>query len=455
MSIFALSSSLRLASRYLTPLVGYCCLVLLSGITYPSYGEEASPLSISELVRSVRPSVVSIYMRGLMNPEQPTTSTSGPAKIYEQVGTGSIVSADGYIVTNKHVVNNAYHVEVSLYDGTHVHAEVVAVSRNFDLAVLKVDKTGLTPVKLGDSDQLKVGETVIAIGNPLGLKQTVSVGVVSALHRVMGFSDFDDLIQTDAAINPGNSGGPLFNIKAEVVGVNQAIYTIGGGKGSIGLGFAITVNEARAVVRLLRSTTTDQGVLGVSVQTLTPDLAAASSSGSVAGVLVTDVLPESAASKAGLKAGDIITKFAGEIIDDTSELNRLVAVSAKTTKSLSYERDGKETTISVLIPEVSEPTIIRGQLPAPKIKSTKDAGLVLGSNENGDVLVISVVENSVADVSGFKTDDKVLAIQNANVTKISDFSAAIGTAVANNVGGVRVLISGQKGRRWVYLALGD
>jgi S1-C subfamily serine protease len=296
---------------------------------------------------------------------------------------------------------------------------------------------------------------VIAIGNPLGLKQTVSVGVVSALHRVMGFSDFDDLIQTDAAINPGNSGGPLFNIKAEVVGVNQAIYTIGSGKGSIGLGFAITVNEARAVVRLLRSTTTDQGVLGVSVQTLTPDLAAASSSGSVAGVLVTDVLPESAASKAGLKAGDIITKFAGEIIDDTSELNRLVAVSAKTTKSLSYERDGKETTISVLIPEVSEPTIIRGQLPAPKIRSTKDAGLVLGSNENGDVLVISVVENSVADVSGFKTDDKVLAIQNANVTKISDFSAAIGTAVANNMGGVRVLISGQKGRRWVYLALGD
>jgi S1-C subfamily serine protease len=196
-------------------------------------------------------------------------------------------------------------------------------------------------------------------------------------------------------------------------------------------------------------------VLGVSVQTLTPDLAAASSSGSVAGVLVTDVLPESAASKAGLKAGDIITKFAGEIIDDTSELNRLVAVSAKTTKSLSYERDGKETTISVLIPEVSEPTIIRGQLPAPKIRSTKDAGLVLGSNENGDVLVISVVENSVADVSGFKTDDKVLAIQNANVTKISDFSAAIGTAVANNMGGVRVLISGQKGRRWVYLALGD
>jgi serine protease Do len=296
---------------------------------------------------------------------------------------------------------------------------------------------------------------VIAIGNPLGLKQTVSVGVVSALHRVMGFSDFDDLIQTDAAINPGNSGGPLFNIKGEVVGINQAIYTIGNEKGSIGLGFAITANEARNVIQLLRSTTTDQGVLGVSIQTLTPDLAAASSSSSVAGVLVTDVLPGSAAAKAGLKEGDIISKFAGEIIDDTSELNRLVAISAKTTKDLSYERDGKEITVSVLIPEVSEPTIMRGQLPAPEIKSTKDAGLELASNENGDVLVTSVVENSVADVVGFKTGDRVLAVQNSNVGTISDFNAAIRTAIANKVGGVRVLTSGRKGRRWLYLALAD
>src|SRR3954451_2590968 len=206
------------------------CFALFAASIPASYGHEATPLSISELVRSVRPSVVSIYMRGLMNPGQPTTSTSGPPKIYEQVGTGSIVSADGYVLTNKHVVNNAYHVQVTLYDGTHVPAEVVAVARNFDIAVLKLDKTGLTPVIMGDSNQLTVGETVIAIGNPLGLKQTVSIGVVSALHRVMGFTEFDDLIQTDAAINPGNSGGPLLNVKGEVVGINQAIYTIGGGK---------------------------------------------------------------------------------------------------------------------------------------------------------------------------------------------------------------------------------
>jgi serine protease Do len=308
---------------------------------------------------------------------------------------------------------------------------------------------------MGDSDQVKVGETVIAIGNPLGLKQTVSVGVVSALHRVMGFGDFDDLIQTDAAINPGNSGGPLFNTIGEVVGVNQAIYTIGEAKGSIGLGFAITSNEAQTVVELLRSTSADQGVLGVSVQTLTPDLASASSSPSVAGVLVTEVLPGSAAAKAGMEPGDIITKFGDEMIDDTSALNRLVAVSAKTTKSLSYERDGKQVTLSVFIPEVSEPTIIRGQLPPPAIKSTRDAGLVLSSNEDGDVLVTSVVEDSVADVTGFKAGDKVLAVQKANVTKTSDFNAVIGAAIANKLGGVRVLVSGRKGRRWVYLALAD
>ncbi|HZY13805.1 MAG TPA: trypsin-like peptidase domain-containing protein [Beijerinckiaceae bacterium] len=291
------SLSLRLVTRSLIAVAGCCCFVLFPGTL--SYAHEPTPLPISELVRSVRPSVVSIYMRGLLNPGQ-FTAVSGPSKVYEQVGTGSIVSADGYIVTNKHVVNNAYHVEVTLYDGTHVRAAVVAVARNFDLAVLKIDKTGLSPVKMGDSDQVKVGETVVAIGNPLGLKQTVSVGVVSALHRVMGFSEFDDLIQTDVAINPGNSGGPLFNVRGEVVGVNQAIYTIGEAKGSIGLGFAITSNEARKVVELLRSTTTDQGILGVFVQTLTPDLATASSSSSVAGVLVTDVSPDSAAANAGL-----------------------------------------------------------------------------------------------------------------------------------------------------------
>lgn len=431
----------------------FCLLFFL--LNAASYAHEATPLPISELVRSVRPSVVSIYMRGLVNPGQSIPGASGPAKVYEQVGTGSIVSADGYIITNKHVVNNAYHVEVTLYDGAHVRAEVVAVSRNFDLAVLKIDKAGLTPVKMGDSDLVKVGETVIAIGNPLGLKQTVSVGVVSALHRVMGFGDFDDLIQTDAAINPGNSGGPLFNMRGEVVGVNQAIYTIGEAKGSIGLGFAITSNETQTVIELLRSTTADQGVLGAFVQTVTPDLASASSSSSVAGALVTDVAVDSAAAKAGLKAGDIITKFGDELIDDTAELNRLVAVSAKTTKSLSYERDGKVVTLSVFIPEVSEPTIIRGQLPPPAIKSTRDAGLVLSSNEQGDVLVTSVVEDSVADVTGFKAGDNVLAVQNTNVDKISDFNAAIGAAIASKLGGVRVLVSGRKGRRWVYLALAD
>jgi S1-C subfamily serine protease len=136
---------------------------------------------------------------------------------------------------------------------------------NFDLPVLKIDKTGLTPVTMGDSDHVKVGETVVAIGNPLGLKQTVSVGVVSAVHRNMGFSDFDDLIQTDAAINPGNSSGPLFNSVGEVIGINQAIYTIGNGKGSIGLGFAISINEARYMIDRLRTTsTTDQGYLGFS-----------------------------------------------------------------------------------------------------------------------------------------------------------------------------------------------
>ena len=205
MLTIAHSVSLRPLTRIIAACC--CCFALLAVSTSTSYAHENTSLVVSELVNSVRRSVVSIYMRGLLNPQQ-TANPSGPPTISEQVGTGLIVTPEGHIVTNKHVVNNAYHVEVTLYDGTHVHAEVVAVARNFDLAVLKIDKTGLTPVTMGDSDHVKVGETVVAIGNPLGLKQTVSVGVVSAVHRNMGFSDFDDLIQTDAAINPGNSGGP-------------------------------------------------------------------------------------------------------------------------------------------------------------------------------------------------------------------------------------------------------
>ena len=174
---------------------------------------------------------------------------------------------------------------------------------------------------------------------------------------------------------PEIQAGRFFNSVGEVIGINQAIYTIGNGKGSIGLGFAISINEARYMIDRLRTTsTTDQGYLGVSVQRLTPDLATASSSTSIEGVLVTEVLPGSAASSAGLKEGDIITKLGGEIIDDTDDLKRIVALSANVTKSLSYERDGKEITVSVLIPETSEPTIIRGQSAPPESNQSKTPG---------------------------------------------------------------------------------
>jgi len=442
--------SLSLAFRCLTILV--FCFPLFAANIYPTAAHEAPTSVISDLVGSVRPSVVSIYMRGLLDPDQ-AASRTGPPQIYEQVGTGSIVSSEGYIITNKHVVKNAYHIEVTLYDGTHTKGQVLGAARNFDLAVVKIPKSGLPAVKLGDSNQVKVGELVIAIGNPLGLQQTVSAGVVSAIHRNMGFSDFDDLIQTDAAINPGNSGGPLFNSDGELIGINQAIYTIGAEKGSIGLGFAIASNQARYLFDHVQTGSTDQGVLGASIQRLTPELARASSSDRVTGVLVAEVLPGSAAAKAGVQAGDIITRFADQTITDTSQLNRAVVRSATETKNLSFERGGKEINVSVFIPETSEPTIIPGQLPGPRLTSLKDVGLELGAKDTGEVVVGSVVDNSVADVTGFKTGDIVLAVQNAKITKASDFDAAIAKSISDKVPGVRILLSNQKGRRWVYLAL--
>ena len=446
------SPSLQLALKW--SILLSCWLSLIAGSVHKASAHDAPASAITDLVQLVRPSVVSIYMRGLLSPDEPAPRT-GPPQIYEQVGTGSVISSEGYIVTNKHVVRNAYHIEVTLYDGTHAKGQLLGAARNFDLALIKIPKTGLRAVKFGDSNQVKVGEPVIAIGNPLGLQQTVSAGVVSAVRRNMGFSPFDDLIQTDAAINPGNSGGPLFNSDGELIGINQAIYTVGAEKGSIGLGFAIAANQARYLFDHVQASSTDQGMLGVSIQRLTPDLARASSSHTLAGVLVAEVLPGSAAATAGLRAGDIITRFADQMITDTSELNRAVARSANAMKNLTFERDGKEINVSAFIPETSEPTIVLGQLPSPVITSLRDIGLELSSNDSGQVVVTKAVLNSVAEVTGFRTGDIVLSVQNAQITNPSDFEAAIMKSIAENIEGVRVLLSNSKGRRWVYLALNE
>src|SRR5207248_1531081 len=223
------------------------------------------------------------------------------------LGSGFVINADGYILTNNHVVDGAADIRVKFSDGRELTGRIVGRDDKTDLALLKVDATGLPVIPIGDSAKLEVGEPVMAVGNPFGLEQTVTTGIVSATGRAIGAGPYDDFIQTDASINPGNSGGPLINARGEVVGVNTAIAS-GGSGGSVGIGFAIPTNLVKPVVTQLASAGhVVRGWLGVSIQALTPDLAKTFGSTDATGALVSSVADGSPAQRAGLKQGDVIT----------------------------------------------------------------------------------------------------------------------------------------------------
>src|SRR5215468_1269762 len=249
---------------------------------------------------------------------------SKPQRHTRAMGSGFIINSNGYIVTNNHVVDGATKISVKLSDGRELSGKVVGRDPKTDLALLKVDATGLPTIALGDSSELKVGEPVMAIGNPFGLEQTVTTGIVSATGRVIGQGPYDDFIQTDASINPGNSGGPLINARGQAVGINAAIFSQSGG--SVGIGFAIPCNQAKTVVTQLADTGhVSRSWLGVAIQPLTPDLAKGLNAGDMKGALVANVTDDSPAAKAGIKAGDVITEYDGHKVSRSDELPRLVA----------------------------------------------------------------------------------------------------------------------------------
>ncbi|MBL0224184.1 MAG: DegQ family serine endoprotease [Geobacteraceae bacterium] len=265
----------------------------------------------------------------------------------QSLGTGFIISPDGYILTNNHVVNGADEVMVKLADGREIKGEIKGADEKLDLALIKIsDKEKFPAAELGDSDALEVGEWVMAIGNPFGLSQTVTAGIVSAKGRVIGNGPYDDFIQTDASINPGNSGGPLFSVQGRVVGINTAI--IAGGQG---IGFAIPVNMAKGIIAQLReSGKVTRGYLGVRFQPLTADLAKSFGLESEKGALIASVEKDTPADKAGLKAGDVILEYDGKPVNEGNELPRYVAATPIDKKvPLVVVRDGRKQEFSVVI----------------------------------------------------------------------------------------------------------
>ena len=268
------------------------------------------------------------------------------------LGSGSIVDKKGFILTNNHVVEGADKIIVKLPDGREFEAKLVGADPGTDLAVVKIEGDDLPIAKLGNSDQIEVGESVIAIGNPFGLEQTITAGIVSAKGRsALGVTAYEDFIQTDASINPGNSGGPLINLKGEVVGVNTAIFSRSGG--NQGIGFAIPINMARVVMEsLINSGRVVRGFLGVVIQNVTDELAAAMGLESKSGVLISHVGPETPAGRAGIRQGDVITLFNRRSVKTSNELrNAVAAIKPGTAVPVNLVRNGKTISLKVKIGE--------------------------------------------------------------------------------------------------------
>jgi Do/DeqQ family serine protease len=262
----------------------------------------------------------------------------------EALGSGVIVTTDGYILTNHHVVDGAEQIKVDLNDNRTLDAKVVGLDAPSDIAVLKVDASSLPVLALGDSDKVRVGDVVLALGNPLGIGQTVTMGIVSAKGRQTGLSNgnFEDFLQTDAPINQGNSGGALVSTNSELIGINSQILSQSGG--SIGIGFAIPSNMARTVMdTLIKGGKVRRGQLGITVGKITPDVASKLGINVGKGVVVVQVQPGSAAERAGLKKGDVITAFnGGEVVDANTFRNKVASTPPGTEVTLTIQRDGRE-----------------------------------------------------------------------------------------------------------------
>ena len=351
-------------------------------------------------------------------------------------GSGFVISADGYLLTNHHVVDGADEITVRLKDRSEYTAKLVGSDPQSDVALLKIDATGLPTVTLGNSDSLKPGQWVLAIGSPLGLEYSVAAGIVSAVGRSNQFDNtqrYVPFIQTDVAINRGNSGGPLINLAGEVVGINSQILSTSGG--SIGLSFSIPINLVKSVTEQLRTKgRVSRGVLGVGIQNVTRDVAETFKLPRIGGAAVSNVQPDSAAEKAGVKAGDIILSYNGTEIGDSSELPPLVGATAPGTRArITVFRDGKTLELPVVVGELEEGEASPARAEAPAAASRSALGLVVRAptaeereaiGEQGGV-VVERVEGAAARRAGLQPGDVVLMVGRTRVASVAEFEAAV------------------------------
>jgi len=353
----------------------------------------------------------------------------------EGQASGFIISPDGYILTNNHVVADVDKITVIFKDGRKLDAKVIGTDDKSEVAMIKVDAKDLPVIELGDSDELEVGEWVIAVGNPFGLAETVTVGVVSAKGRQTGITDggYEDFIQTDAAINPGNSGGPLLNLDGKAVGINTAIITQSGGY--MGIGLAIPINMAKSVKdQLLAHGKVERSYIGIAMnrEGLTPELAESFGLDKNVGVLVTDVEPDSPADKAGLKQGDIVLKLNGKDVRSNEFFRNTVSLMAPGTKiSLTIFRDGKEKEISVEVGSLSkskfaaEMSDIGKKLGLAVVSIDSETARQFNVKGNRGVVVAEVTPNSPAADAGIEPGMIILSVNRTYVNTVAEFNQAL------------------------------
>lgn len=408
-------------------------------------GPEGGPESLEDLFGE------EFFRRffGEMLPQQPFER--------EGMGSGVIVSEDGYLLTNYHVVRGADEIEVRLADARTFLAEVVGTDDKTDLAVLKIDAEELPVANFGDSDELEVGDWVMAVGNPFGFDHTVTAGIVSAKGRsAVGIVDYEDFIQTDAAINPGNSGGPLLNLEGEIVGINTAIVSRAGAFNGIGL--AIPINMARQIMdSILTQGRVIRGWMGVGIQDLNEDLAQSFGYDSSEGVLISQVSPDSPADDAGFREGDIVIAFGGEKMENAAELRNTVAATVPGTETdVRVFREGKEETLTMTIGERESDAVAA----APGVGAdgiglrvqnlTPAQARQLGYEEARGVLIRQVEPGSLAARSGLRPSEVIVAVGDTDVENVGEFNAAMRQADLEE--GVRLKVLSPQGlQRFVLI----
>lgn len=420
-----------------------CFFLFNAQASLPTHDSQNQPLpSLAPMLEKIIPAVVNISTRGSYagsNDLHDMLDDSflrrffnfdnhkqvEPEQHARTLGSGVIVDADkGYILTNNHVIEDAKTITVTLREGSELKAELVGSDPQTDIALLKVPAENLTAIKMSDSDKLRVGDFTLAIGHPFGLEQTVTSGIVSGLGRSgLGIEGYEDFIQTDASINPGNSGGALVNLRGELVGINTAIFSRSGG--NIGIGFAIPVNMAKSVMdQLIQHGSIQRGVLGVQIQDLTPELASAFDVKVRHGAVIAQVLPDTAASKAGLKAGDIIIQVDTHKIDDASDLRNYIGLNRPGKKvKIKVIRGAKEMDIKATIGGQAGYTSLSGKTGFDGKHLHKSlAGALLGKNTQGSsgIEILEIQTGSEAAGNGLRSGDVIVSINRYPVNSVDD-----------------------------------